>query len=165
MDGHHRVIDPHVDGTEGVLDCRRARLNLVVIGHVERQHKGLATGLLDLARRSLQPPSPAGDQADPGAVRGDAASGRTADAAAFHRLYVSFDPGFRKRLMGMARSYLRAGTAQRALDLVAKAGALDPEDAEATEQVKALNRAVGASTAMEKIMELRAAESDTAARQ
>ena len=69
--------------------------------------------------------------------------GRTADAAEFHRLYASFGPGFRKRLMGMARSYLRAGTAQRALDLVEKAAALDPEDVEAAEQVKALNRAVG----------------------
>jgi pimeloyl-ACP methyl ester carboxylesterase len=70
--------------------------------------------------------------------------GRTPDAAAFHRLYISFDPGFRRRLVTMGKSFLRYGMKSQALDLFEKAAALDPNDAEAAEQVKSLRGALKA---------------------
>ena len=70
--------------------------------------------------------------------------GRTPDAAAFHRLYSTFNLGFRKRLINTGKSYLKYGLKRRALDPFEKAVALDPDDTEAAELVKALRGAVKA---------------------
>jgi len=63
---------------------------------------------------------------------------RTQDAVAFHRLFSTFDPDFRKPFFNLGKSYLKYGMKTRALDFFEKAAALDPDDAEAAEQVKAL---------------------------
>jgi pimeloyl-ACP methyl ester carboxylesterase len=69
--------------------------------------------------------------------------GRTGDALVLDRFYRTVEPGFRKRLLAMAKSYVRDGTARTALELFERAAALDPDDTEAAEQVRALRRAVG----------------------
>jgi tetratricopeptide (TPR) repeat protein len=72
------------------------------------------------------------------------ASGRTPDAVAIYRLYGTFDPKFRRRLTEMGKAYLRYGRKRGALDHFEKAVRLDPDDAEAAEQVKALRREIQA---------------------
>ncbi len=66
---------------------------------------------------------------------------RTPDAIAFHRLYRTLDPDYRKPFFNIGKSYLEYGMKTRALDYFEKAAALDPDNAEAAEQIKALRAA------------------------
>ena len=79
--GHHGVVDPHVDRPEGLLHGLRGGLDAVRIGHIERQHQRLATGLLDLPRRCLEPLASAGDQADTRPIGGEPPGARAPHTA------------------------------------------------------------------------------------
>lgn len=68
-------------GPEGLLHRRRRRLDLIGIGHVERQHKGLAPGRLHLTRGGLESLATAGDEPDVGAAGRELARSRTSYAS------------------------------------------------------------------------------------
>ena len=80
VDRHHRVVHPHVDRAEGLLDGGRGRLDGGRVGDVAGQDESLSAASLDLALCLLEAGPAARDQADPRAVLAEAPRGRAADA-------------------------------------------------------------------------------------
>ncbi len=63
-DGHHRVVDPDVDGPEAFFHEAGGPLDRAGIGDVRRDHQRLAARSPDLVSGAFQAVAPPGDEPD-----------------------------------------------------------------------------------------------------
>ena len=79
-DGRHRVVDPHRDGPERLLDRLGGGLHRCRVGHVGDRHLGTHAEAARLGGGLLQAVPVAADQAHVAAATGERAHGGAADA-------------------------------------------------------------------------------------